>query len=167
MKNQVIEVLNGEHGAKVLKYWQDKGVKTTGYFANQTKDTKDSCRYYGVIDGYFSNYDIMRVNGRCAEIIHLPEERTFPRVMMVGDNENCINTRRVVIAYKCNKYIAWADASTFEEAEESKSVVSWTYAKEIDEPKTVELTVLQLLDKTSEIKKILGIGESDELIIKM
>lgn len=167
MKNQVIEVLNGEHGARVLKYWKDKGINTTGYFANQTKDTKDSCRYYGVIDGYFSNYDIMRVNVRCAEIIQLPEERTFPRVMMVGDSEDNIFMERVVFAHKRDRYIAWTEAKTLEEAENCIAVRSWRFAKEIDEPKTVELTVAQLLEKTSEIKKVFGLGESDELVIKM
>ena len=28
MKNQVIEVLNGEHGKKVIDYWRSKGVDT-------------------------------------------------------------------------------------------------------------------------------------------
>jgi len=28
MKNQVIEVLNKEHGKKVIEYWESKGVDT-------------------------------------------------------------------------------------------------------------------------------------------
>ena len=166
MKNQVIKVLNKEHGKRVIEYWKDKGVDTYNYLGNTTEDGGHSYIYYGIIDDIFDNYCLEQVLHTDTEIIHLPEERSFPRVMMVGDNENYINTRRVVIAYKCNRYIAWADASTFEEAEESKSVTSWMFAEEIDEPKTVELTVDQLLEKTSEIKKIFGLGEKDKLIIK-
>ena len=48
MKNQVIKVLNKEHGAKVIAYWKSKGVNTTTYTGHIVGN------YYGVVDMCFS-----------------------------------------------------------------------------------------------------------------
>lgn len=165
MKNQVIEVLNGEHGAKVLKYWQDKGVKTTGYFANQTKDAKDSCRYYGVIDGYFSNYDIMRVNGRCAEIIHLPEEKMVHKRNKLNKR---ITKRTTLITIEDKVINPYVHSITFDESCEIAHTCSFKLTEDMNEFKKEKgMTLNEMLKISLKIKKIFGLGNGDELIIKM
>ena len=91
MKNQVIEVLDREHGMKVIEYWKSKVVDTKDMDGSNTKEKGIPTRYYGVIDEYFSCYPIESVKDANAEIIHLPtespkEEKTFPRVMLVSDD---------------------------------------------------------------------------------
>lgn len=167
MKNQVIKVLNIEHGARVVEYWKNKGVDTKGYLGDVTEDGGYSYIYHGVINDKFDNYCLTNVLQMNAEIIHLPEERTFPRVMMVKEHAIANTVKRVVFAFKNGRYIAWNTAETLIDAEKITGTSSWLYAEEIDEPKTVELTVSQLLEKIFEIKKIFGIGESDELVIRM
>ena len=167
MKNQVIKVLNEEHGARVIEYWKKKGADIKGYLGDVTEDGGYSYIYYGVINDKFDNYYLTNVLQMNAEIIQLPEERTFPRVMMVREHPTANAAKRVVFALKNGKYIAWNTAETLIDAEKITGTSSWLYAEEIDEPKMVELTVSQLLEKTFEIKKIFGIGESDELVIRM
>ena len=96
MKNQVIEVLDREHGRKVIEYWKSRGVDTNEITGAICK--KDGCahRFYGVINEEFKNYDITTVNACRAEIIHLPtespkEENSFPRVMLVSDDAGVWN----------------------------------------------------------------------------
>ena len=47
MKNQVIEVLNKEHGRKVIEYWKSRGVNTLGMNGSFTKENGEEERYYG------------------------------------------------------------------------------------------------------------------------
>ena len=138
MKNQVIEVLNKEHGKKVIEYWKLKGVDTMGMRGSFTKEDGDECRYYGVIRCSFDCYSIEFVHKYNAEIIELPkEEKTFPRAMLVSDYGDYWY-KRVVFMKKCNRYLAWNKAETIEESESVYEVIPWRYAKEL--PEKVELT---------------------------
>ena len=168
MKNQVIEVLNKEHGKKVIEYWESKGVDTKYFVGVCTKESflGSETRFYGVIDGKFGNYTEEYVSYCNAEIIELPEEKTYPRVMMVSFNsENWF--RRVVFMEKCGRYLAWDNAETVEEAECTYRVASWNYAKEIEEPKEITITLSDINSKIDEIKKLFGTGENDYVIIKI
>ena len=116
MKNQVIEVLNKEHGKKVIEYWKSRGVDTTGYCGCANKMDGSIDRFYGVINGEFDNYEEEDVSYYNAEIIELPEEKTFPRVMLVSfDSENWF--KRVVFMKKCGRYLAWKKAETIQDSE--------------------------------------------------
>ena len=91
MKNQVIEVLNKEHGRKVIEYWKSKGADVRGFSGNQTIEDDSEFRFYGFINGEFNNYRRKSVHLYKAKIIELPtespkEENTFPRVMFVSDD---------------------------------------------------------------------------------
>lgn len=89
MKNQVIKVLNLEHGEKVIQYWKNRGVDTRQHMGSKTEDTRCSYIYYGVIDGKFNNYDLDMVNYHNAEIIELPNGALpIPRMVLVCDYEN-------------------------------------------------------------------------------
>ena len=74
------------------------------------------------------------------------EELKYPRVMMVSNNEIDWK-RRVVFMDKNKTYLAWSNATTFAEARKITAVSHWEYAKEIEEPKTIELTMKQIADK--------------------
>ena len=93
MKNEVIEVLNKEHGRKVIEYWKSKGVDVRGFSGNQTREDDSEFRFYGFINGEFNNYRRKSVYLHKAKIIELPiespkeEEEPFPRVMLVSDDE--------------------------------------------------------------------------------
>lgn len=156
MKNQVIEVLNKEHGKKVIEYWKSKGVNTFGLCGDKTKEDDDEYRYYGIIRCRFNCYSIEDAHKYNAEIIELAkEENSFPRVMLVSDNGGywC---KRVVFMKKYNRFLAWNDAETVKESENICSVTVWSYAKELHEK--VELT-------KSEIAEKFGISV-DQLVIK-
>ena len=156
MKNQVIEVLNIEHGEKVIEYWKLRGVDTSHLCGNITKKYGGKHRYYGVIECCFNCYSIEVVHKHNAEIIELPkEEKPFPRVMLVSFDGDTWK-RRVVFMKKCNRFLAWNDAETVEESEDICSVTGWRYSKEL--PEKVELT-------KSEIAEKFGISV-DQLVIK-
>ena len=156
MKNQVIEVLNEEHGRKVIDYWKSIGVDTLGMSGSQTKKGDYLWRYYGVIDGCFDVYSERQAAENGAEIIELPkEEKIFPRVMLVN-NGGKEWRKRVVFMKKCDRYLAWNKAETIEESESVCGQTAWRYAKEL--PEKVELT-------KSEIAEKFGIS-IDQLVIK-
>ena len=86
MKNQVIKVLNKEHGKKVIKYWKDRGVDTRGHKGSVNEADNCKCIYYGVINGRFENYSLDEVRKANAEIIDLPKEKEREEsVFKVGD----------------------------------------------------------------------------------
>ena len=166
MKNQVIEVLDRKHGMKVIEYWKSKGVDAKDMDGSNTKEKGIPTRYYGVIDEYFWCYSIDCVKDANAEIITLPEEKTYPRVMMVSlDEENWF--KRVVFMKKCGRYLAWNNAETFEEAENEPCLTVWKFAKDIEEPKEFTITLSDINSKMGEIKKLFGVGENDKVVIKV
>ena len=150
MKNQVIEVLNREHGRKVIKYWKSKGVDTKGMDGINTKKGEYTFRYYGVIDECFYCYSIDEVvRSLNTEIIQLPtespkEENTFPKVMLVSNDGDAWH-KRVVFMKKCDRYLAWNKAETIEESESICGQTAWRYAKEL--PEKVELTKSEIAEK--------------------
>jgi hypothetical protein len=164
MKNQVIEVLNEEHGKKVIEYWKSKGVDTKGLVGDCTKESflGSELRFYGVIDGEFNNYTEENASYFNAEIIELPEEKPFPRVMLVSDDGDAWN-KRVVFMKRCNRYLSWLKAETIEESEGVYEATAWRYAKEVEsKPRTI--TISDLNSKIEDIKKLFGIDNEDVII---
>ena len=128
MKNQVIEVLNKEHGKKVIEYWKSRGVDTMAMSGSFTREDGEESRYYGVIKNDFDCYTLKFVRAYNAEIIELPsafpneltseqtkksidlmskgiglEDRPFPKPMLVsmfpfGNSAYNVETRVVVAA---------------------------------------------------------------------
>lgn len=58
----------------------------------------------------------------------------YPKVMWVRDFSKSMAVSRVVFMEKCGKYLAWANATTIEEAEKEMGIVSWDYAEDIEPP---------------------------------
>ena len=74
MNNTVIEVLDEEHGKRVIEFFKSKGEKTRGYIGQITKNSGGLSRFYGVINNTFRNYDHLEVTKSGADIITLPED---------------------------------------------------------------------------------------------
>lgn len=143
MKNQVIEVLDLEHGKKVIEYWKSKGVNTNLYVGSCTRKYGVSRRYYGVIYGCFGRYSEEQVVANNAEIIELPtespkEEKTFPKVMLVSDdavgwNQAVVECLRGGCAFATIKY---SSIEKYEDALERGYAVPffiWKYHKELSD----------------------------------
>ena len=146
MNNKVIKVLDREHGKKVIEFWKK-------YCDTKILRVDNIGSYYGIINGIFDflTIDEMRYN---VEIIELPEERAYPRVMLVSDDKITWG-KRVVFMEKCGGFLAWGFAETLEEAETKTSTTFWKYAKEIE---PIQVTL-------EEIAKWKGISK-EQIIIK-
>ena len=73
---------------------------------------------------------------------------TYPKIMLVSDYSDFSESKeRVVLMEKNGKYIAWDGAATFEAAEKTTETNTWNYAKDIDEPTILELTLEQIAEK--------------------
>ena len=148
MNNKVIKVLNEEHGAKVIEFF--KQYCNTGILAGNGIGY-----YYGIINEEFFGWSIDQVLDANAEIIELPEEKTYPRVMLVSNNNKDWSNRRVVFMEKCGGFLAWVDAETIEDAETEKDACFWNYAKDIE---PIEVTL-------DEIAKWKGVSK-EQITIK-
>jgi len=147
MNNKVIKVLDREHGKKVIEFWK-KYCDTGGLDGSRIGS------YYGIINGEFNGWLKLAVVKNKAEIIELPEEKTYPRVMLVSFDK--IDWRkRVIFMEKCGGFLAWCNAETLEEAENERDTAFWEYAKEIE---PIEVTI-------EEIAKWKGTSP-DQIIIK-
>jgi hypothetical protein len=163
MKNQVIEVLNAEHGKKVIEYWKSKGVHIKDLSGNYykglcTKEDDDGCRYYGIIDGRANNFTLDVVKKLHAEIITLPEEKTFPRKMLVWNgNENNAFETYVFIELSNKADFRYIGVSQFDieeyEQGENYNIQFWNHAKELPEVNTKKQ---ELLNKADELRNKLN-----------
>ena len=147
MNNKVIKVLDMEHGKKVIEFF--KQYCDTGVLRGDTIGG-----YYGVINGSFDFWTFDEVKNYNAEIIELPEEKTYPRVMLVSHDKKDW-TKRVVFMEKCGGFMAWVLAKNLEEAENETNIRFWEYAKEIEH---IEVTL-------EEIAEWKGVSK-DQIIIK-
>ena len=158
MKNQVIEVLDREHGRKVIEYWKSKGVDTSVMMGVRTKKGRDLCRYYGVIDNCFDVYSEREAAENNAEIIELPEENSFPRVMLVSNKPikgNNDGIKQLVISIVDGIAISvggtqYSLEQYYQDLKEEKAnpifrLYPWRYAKEL--PEKVELTKSEIAEK--------------------
>lgn len=168
MKNQVIEVLDKEHGKKVIEYWRSKGVDTKGYKGILTREYDNFTRFYGVINGWIGYFDEDEVKAQRAEIIALPEANPYPKVMWVWTRDEKYKLKRVVFAEKNGWYLAWDGAKTLEEAEEVMHFSIWENAEDIQcseetNPKPVELSDREILSRGLDILAayIKSLGEVD------
>ena len=147
MNNKVIKVLDEKHGKKVIEFLK-KYCDTMGF------EGKNIGSYYGIINGGFSTWTIDEIRQNNAEIIELPEEKNYPRVMLVSDDKKTWG-KRVVFMKKNGGFLAWAFDETLEEAEKSTSTTFWKYAKEIE---PIEVT----LEEIAKWKRV----HKEQIIIK-
>ena len=154
MKNQVIKVLDRDHGRKVIEYWKAYGIDTFEKKGDNT--VADCCTfvYYGVIKDKFDCYSFSQVKAANAEIITLPEPLAFPRKMLVWDDNpdcaiKCIVLWENTFGNPINKYVAVHNR--YENDFEKGKIYptrGWQHAKEIPaKPEPVKLTVAEICKK--------------------
>lgn len=80
----------------------------------------------------------------CVQIA-FPLEPT-ERWMMVSDDGADWRKRKVIMK-KNGIFIAWGSASTDEEVEKTYRIITWKYAKEIEEVHPVEVTLEEIAEK--------------------
>ena len=135
MNNKVIKVLDREHGKKVIEFWKQ-------YCDTSPWEGDAIGGFYGIINGKFDFWRYNKVREANAEIIELPEEETYPRVMLVShDNKHWF--KRVVFMEKCGGFLAWGGAETFDEAENITHTTFWKYAKAIE---PIEVTLEEIAE---------------------
>ena len=147
MNNKVIKVLDREHGKKVIEFFKQ-------YCDNSVFEGFNIGYYYGIINGVFHFWTINEIRETNAEIIELPEEKNYPRVMLVSWGGMKWH-KRVVFMEKCGGFLVWANAKTLEEAEKEKETIFYEYAKEIEQ---VEVT----LEEIAKWKRV----HKEQIIIK-
>ena len=140
MNNKLIRVLDVEHGKRVIAFW--KQYCDTGVLRGDNVGS-----YYGLINGRFDYWDIYEVKKYKAKIIELPEDRNYPRVMLVSEDNINWDKQRVVFMEKCGGFLAWVNAETLEEAENETGTICWKYVKELE---PIEVT----LEEIAEWKKV-------------
>lgn len=88
LNNTVIEVLNLEHGKKVIQFYRDNGYNTVEFVGSCTKEDNAHERWYGVINSRFRNYSLSGVKSyQYVKIIELPEN-TFKNGDVVEGSKN-------------------------------------------------------------------------------
>ena len=138
LNNTVIKVLNREHGEKVTTFYKKNGYNT-GVLCGANIGY-----HYGVYNNNFSWYTDSDMKRFPLKVIELPEEKEYPKVMMVSNspiNEHNPGFKRVVFMEKQGNYFAWQYAETIEAAEKEMHIVSWSYAVDVpkENPKKVEM----------------------------
>ena len=99
----------------------------------------------------------MQVNN--VEIIELPEEKTFPRRMLVGNAEDGEYRERLVLYKLPGEAIApYITVVHYKEKEYERgqpySIGTWKYAKEIPENEVEEMTLEQICEELGREIKI-------------
>ena len=133
MNNKVIKVLDEEHGKRVIEFF--KQYCDTGSF-----EGTNIGYYYGIVNGEFDGWMTSEVEKSNAKIIELPEEKNYPRVMLVS-NDEIDWYKRVVFMEKRGGFLAWEYAKTLEDAKNTTETVFWKYAKEIE---PIEVTLEEI-----------------------
>jgi hypothetical protein len=136
MKNFIIQLTRSNY--EEIKKWFDKNIPEhncgfTGYG-----------RFYGVINDKAVHNPIYDESICIKSMSELEEkEKEFPRYMYVSNtNQNQTDGSRLVIGYFNSKYytIAEPDVNLFLTGCNCH-ITSWTYAKEIETSKFLELTI--------------------------
>ena len=131
VEKKFIKCLSTTHGAKIVEFFEKHGAKNP---KNYCGDAVGLC--YGVIHGYLTFQGKREVYEIGGEIIELPKENVYPKVMMVSDcpiTKGNNGKQRVVFMEKLGTYLAWANAETIEESEKEVESYTWKYA--VDVPK--------------------------------
>ncbi len=167
MDNTVIKVKNLEHGKHIIEFFRNKGINTFNYAGIETEeDDPNGLIYYGVINGEFGHwyYGYVRDRFHYVNIIELPEEKTFPRKMLVWDHPSELPKETIVLwknpfGKPDFKYVVVSPTDIDEFLEDREyDVEFFMHAKEIDDSASKKQ---ELLDKANEL-----IQKAEELKLK-
>ena len=141
--NTYIKSVKKEDGPAIVKFYKEQGFDIGDLEGKNYEEDGDYSIYYGVDNtGDFDNKPIFQITNEGIKILTLEEaialvsEKQFPRVMLVSSNNNITTScKRVIFMKKNDKYIAWNNAETLEEAENVTDATAWNYAWEVEELK--------------------------------
>lgn len=159
MKNEVIKVLNLEHGQEVKKYWINRGINLEGLAFTNTEEKGSSHPYYGIIGGKFSVYGLAEIRKGDAALIELPKHKK----VLVRMNKGCEWKERYLIHDLGEKAVSrYLCVQALFKDEYLMGIryhwKAWTEMKEIESKK------ISLEEAEKIIKK--QTGETVEIIIK-
>lgn len=141
--NTCIKNIKYTDGPEIIKFYKEHGFNTRGLEGTNCHNDGNNYVYYGVDNkGFFDHRCLREITNIGAKILTLEEanalvsEKQFPRVMLVARNNNITTScKRVIFMKKNDKYIAWNNAETLEEAENVTYATTWNYAWEVEELK--------------------------------
>lgn len=151
METITIKSRGGEHGKNVIAYLESLGGRNE-YNCDGTR----RYAYYFITKDNQIDYEYGLSDVPNPKLIELPEEKPYPKVMLVSDYATFDSVRwvkRVVFMEKKGKYIAWTDAETIEEAETITDTTTWLYAVDVPEEEEKSKNNKMLLGKISELEK--------------
>ena len=153
LNNTCIKCESIKHGAEIVKFYKDNGWNTNGI------EGIDTNAFYGVFEGIFDCQLIPNISKVISlkQAKELVKDNQYPKVMWVSEVKDFVDAKkRVVIAQKCNKFIAWSNAETLEDAEKQISTWTWCYAKDIEsEENPLKARIEKLEIELNEIKKLI------------
>lgn len=130
------ELQGNKRDRSVFEKRVNYGVNSGGFDWNKSSQGTHTFFWMDILEG-----------GDFTEFYKLyPKEKTYPRVMMVSE-DGVHWFPRVVIMEKNKMYITWANAETIEQAKNILNTCAWKYAKEVEEPKTIEITMADIAKK--------------------
>lgn len=148
INNTVIEVLDREHGKKVLEYFKSQDIDTKMYTGNNTKQDGESHRYYGVIGGHFDNYSETHINKCCPKVSVITLPQQLPQRgdrILVWDSKEADAESRIFLVYIEG---AGSPVQCVDVRDEDKftkghgfDITRWKNWKPVHEEQIVELTM--------------------------
>jgi len=151
--NTQIEALTKEHGAEIVKFYNNNGFEVCNYDGICHKKNNDSYRFYGV-DGYGHFNNRLFHNTSPIKTITLEEakalvESEYPKVMYVWDNDGQAYDTWLVVG-KFDKWFIAFDAAKIEDVQSDDIPAIWKHAKDIEdieEQPIIELTLEEIAAK--------------------
>lgn len=95
MKNFSIESFDEAHGGEIIKFFQSIGINTRDYNGSATKERGSEYRFYGVMNGVFSNRPFIIANTG-GVIVTLEEARNYFCKTQQQEEVKLENTMKVV-----------------------------------------------------------------------
>lgn len=92
-------------------------------------------------------YEVIKMKNFDLFFKKYPKTPKYPKVMLVRNLCDRNWEQRVVFMEKNGWFIAWVGAKTLEEAESELGIYCWREAKDIEEPKIIELTIAEIAEK--------------------
>lgn len=143
--NTVIEVLDLEHGQLVKSFWMKNGLPYPDWQFHLCLKYNYDGRFYGFINGSFSNYTLEQVKKANAKIITLPtEENVYPKVMWVWDDDKINKAEKRLVKFNDGQYF-WSYVTI----EQGRFLISWGNASDTNpnEPKETILSISEIEEK--------------------
>lgn len=148
--NTQIKALTKEHGAEIVKFYSDNGFDVGQYTGIVYEAAGEGFIFYGVdARGRFKNRlfrDISPIKTITLEDAKSIVESEYPKLMYVWDNDEEKHEKWLVVG-KFDKWVIAFNAVTIEDVQSDDMPYIWRFAKDIEEPPIIELTLEEIAAK--------------------